>query len=195
MTPSGDADITDPGSLFDRFRERLRRTVRLRLDRRLVGVVDSSEVLQGARDEAVRREGEMGDAADRFLWFREVVVGVLARLERERFGDDVRRDVSLYRGSLPEATTVSLAAHLMGIPDGDDDRAAERARHKLVLQDALNALEVGDREVLTLRHCEQLSNQETAAALGLSAAQASEAYIRALKRISPVLASIKRLQG
>ena len=52
-----------------------------------------------------------------------------------------------------------------------------------------------DREVLTLRHCEQLSNDETATVLGIPKSQASEAYIRALKRITPILASLPRFQG
>jgi RNA polymerase sigma-70 factor (ECF subfamily) len=197
MTSAQDDGLShDPGALFDRHLERLRRTVRLRLDRRLVGTVDSAGVLRAARAEAVRRWGESPRAADNpFLWLRLIVGDVLTRLERERFGDDVRGDISLYRGALPEATTVSLAAHLLGKPGGDDDRAAARAEHKLLLQEALNALDPVDREVLTLRHCEQLTSDETAAALGLSAAEASEAYLRALKRISPVLMSIKGFKG
>src|SRR5947199_8937767 len=103
---AGDAP-TDPVALFDRHRERLRRTVRLRLDRRLVGLVDSSGVLRMAREQVASG----GDAAipagvDPFLGLRRVVGEVLARLHRQRLGPDVREDISLYRGSLPPATTV-----------------------------------------------------------------------------------------
>ena len=52
-----------------------------------------------------------------------------------------------------------------------------------------------DREVLTLRHCEQLSNDEAATVLGIPRSHASEAYIRALKRITPVLASLPGFKG
>ena len=192
MDPAS-ADVgPDPGALFDRHAERLRRTVRLRLDRRLVGIVDSSGVLQLARVEALSRGAELDDPAGRepFLWLRQIIGEVLARLHRERLGPDVRGDISLYRGALPEATSVSLAAQLLGRGGGDDDRAAARAEQKLLLQEALNAMDALDREVLTLRHCEQLSNDETATVLGIPRAQASESYIRALKRITVILAAL-----
>jgi RNA polymerase sigma-70 factor (ECF subfamily) len=115
---------------------------------------------------------------------------VLARLHHDRLGPDARGDISLYRGALPEATSVSLAAHLLGRGGGQDDQAAARAEQKLLLQEALNAMDPIDREVLTLRHCEQLSNDETATVLNISRSVTSEAYIRALKRISLILASL-----
>jgi RNA polymerase sigma-70 factor (ECF subfamily) len=190
--------VPDTAALFDQYKERLRRTVRLRLDRRLTGLVDSSGVLRLVQEEAARRGGELtaGPAPlNPFLWLRQVTGQVLARLHRERLGPDVRGDVSLYRGALPEATTVSLAAHLLGRGGGADDQAAARAEQKIVLQEALNAMEPLDREVLTLRHCEQLSNDETATVLGIDRSQASEAYIRALKRITVVLAALPGFKG
>jgi RNA polymerase sigma-70 factor (ECF subfamily) len=179
------------GVLFDRYKERLRRTVRLRLDRRLTGIIDSSDVLGLVRQEAARRlESAAPAPPEAFLWLRQVTGEVLTRLHQERLGPDVRGDVSLYRGALPEATSVSLAAHLLGRAGGEDDQAAARAEQKLLLQEALNSLDPIDREVLTLRHCEQLSNDETATVLGIPRSQASDAYIRALKRIGVVLAAL-----
>ena len=90
---------------------------------------------------------------------------------------------------------MSLAAHLLGRGGGEDDQAAARAEQKLLLQEALNAMDPIDREVLTLRHCEQLSNDETATVLGISRSVASEAYIRALKRITVILASLPGFKG
>jgi RNA polymerase sigma-70 factor, ECF subfamily len=195
MAPtSADGGIPETGALFDRHKERLRRTVRLRLDGRLLGLVDSSGVLKRVREEAARRGGELG-GADPFLWLRQVTGAVLSQLHHERLGADVRGDISLYRGALPAATSISLAAHLLGRGGGDDDKAAARAEQKLLLQEALNAMEPLDREVLTLRHCEQLSNDEAATVLGIPRSQASEAYIRALKRITPVLASLPGFKG
>jgi RNA polymerase sigma-70 factor (ECF subfamily) len=190
-----DGGIPDPGAWFDCYKERLRRTVRLRLDRRLVGLVDSSGVLEQVRAEALRRSGELAGSGrpDPFLWLRRITGQVLAQLHQERFGPDVRGDISLYRGALPEATSVSLAAHLLG--RRDDDQAAVRAEQKLLLQEALNTMDPLDREVLTLRHCEQLSNDETATVLGIPRSQASEAYIRALKRITLILAALPGFKG
>ncbi len=118
----------------------------------------------------------------------------MLRIHQERLGPGVRGDISLYRGALPEATSISLAAHLLGKEEGDDDRAAARAEQKIVLQETLNGMDPLDREVLTLRHCERLSNDETAKVLDISPAQASEAYVRALKRISIIMASLPGFQ-
>jgi RNA polymerase sigma-70 factor (ECF subfamily) len=186
----------DLRALFDRYKERLRRTVRLRLDPRLTGIIDSSGVLKMAREEIGRRVAEMTPTtAGSFLWLRQIVGEVLSRVHEQRLGPDVRGDISLYRGALPEATSTALAAHLLGKGDMAEDFAAARAEQKILLQEALNAMETVDREVLTLRHCEQLSNEETAAVLKISSAQASEAYIRALKRISVIAASLPGLKG
>ena len=117
MAPSSaDGGIPETGALFDRHKERLRRTVRLRLDGRLLGLVDSSGVLKLVREEAARRGGELAGpgGADPFLWLRQVTGAVLSQLHHERLGPDVRGDISLYRGALPEATSISLAAHLLG---------------------------------------------------------------------------------
>jgi len=72
--PMSDAtgERSDVSALFDRYKERLRRTVRLRLDRRLTGIVDSSGVLKMARAEFERRSSEpAGTAAGSFLWLRQ----------------------------------------------------------------------------------------------------------------------------
>jgi RNA polymerase sigma-70 factor (ECF subfamily) len=189
------AEHSDVSALFDRYKERLRRTVRLRLDRRLTGLVDSSGVLKLAREEVERRGGELAETAvGSFLWLRQIVGEVLLRIHQQRLGTDVRGDISLYRGALPEATSVSLAAHLLGKGGGADDQAAARAEQKIMLQETLNAMDPVDREVLTLRHCEQLSNDETAAVLKISTGQASEAYVRALKRISAIMTSLPGFQ-
>jgi RNA polymerase sigma-70 factor (ECF subfamily) len=189
------AEHSDVSALFDRYKERLRRTVRLRLDRRLTGLVDSSGVLKMAREEVERRGGELAETAvGSFLWLRQIVGEVLLRIHQQRLGTDVRGDISLYRGALPEATSVSLAAHLLGKGGGAGDQAAARAEQKIMLQETLNAMDPVDREVLTLRHCEQLSNDETAAVLKISTGQASEAYVRALKRISAIMTSLPGFQ-
>ena len=196
-SPSADSGAPDTGELFGRHKERLRRTVRLRLDRRLLGLVDSSGVLKLVREEAARRGSELAapGGPEPFLWLRQLTGQVLAKLHRDRLGPDVRGDISLYRGALPEATSVSLAAALLGRGGGEDDKAAARAEQKLLLQEALNAMDPLDREVLTLRHCEQLTNDETATVLGIPKSQASEAYIRALKRITLILAALPGFKG
>jgi RNA polymerase sigma-70 factor (ECF subfamily) len=61
---------------------------------------------------------------------------------------------------------------------------------KIRLQEALNSLEPFDREVLALRHFEQLSRAETASVLGICEAAVSKRYVRALRRLKEVLAAM-----
>ncbi len=102
---------------------------------------------------------------------------------------DAGLEVSLHRGALPQATSVSLAAMLLGRLTSPT-RAALRAELQLRLQEALNAMDPIDREILTLRHFEELNNDETAQVLGISKTAASNRYIRALKRLKDALAGM-----
>jgi RNA polymerase sigma-70 factor (ECF subfamily) len=70
---------------------------------------------------------------------------------------DAAQEVSLYRGALPQASSASLAAQLLGKMTWAT-QAAIRAEHKLIVQEALNGMGALDREVLVLRHFEHLSN-------------------------------------
>jgi RNA polymerase sigma-70 factor (ECF subfamily) len=175
----------ETNALFARYEDRPRRTVRLRIS----GIVDPSSVLDLVRNEAARRAGELAadTSKDPFLWLRQLTGQVLTQLHCDGLGSDSWGEISLHRGALPEATSISLAAHLLG-KGGGEDQAAVRAEQKVLLQEALNAMDPLDREVLTLRHCEQLSNDETAAVLNMAKSRASEAYIRALTRITQILA-------
>src|SRR5262249_16763805 len=164
--------------------------------------VDSSGVLRLVREEALRRGDELAGSSrpDPFLWLRRITGEVLEQLHEERLGPEARGEISLYRGAPPQATSVAPAPHPLGPRGrggggGGDDQAPIRAEQKLLLQEALNAMDPLDREVLTLRHCEQLSNEETATVLDISKSQASETYIRALKRITLILAALPGFKG
>jgi RNA polymerase sigma-70 factor (ECF subfamily) len=97
--------------------------------------------------------------------------------------------VSLYREALPEASSAALASMLLG-RQTSPTQAAIRAERMLRVQEALNSLDPLDREVLALRHFEQLDRAETAQALGISAEAGAKRYIRALKRLKDVLAKL-----
>ena len=100
---------------------------------------------------------------------------------------DARREVSLYRASMPEATSAALAAQLMGRFSRPSE-AAIRAEVKFRLQEALNQMDPVDREVLALRHFEHLTNAEAAEVLGVKEAAAGKRYLRALERLRDILA-------
>jgi RNA polymerase sigma-70 factor (ECF subfamily) len=180
--------------LFARYRDRLRRMVKLRLDRRLQGRVDASDVLQETYLDVAKRAADYAanPTMPFFLWLRFLAGQRLLVIHRRHLGAKMRdagQEVSLYRGALPQASSVSLAAQLLGRLTSPS-LAAARAEMQLKLQEALNGMDTIDREVLTLRHFEELSNGETAAVLGLEKAAASNRYIRALKRLKDVLSGM-----
>ena len=179
------------GALLTQSRDRLRRVVALRLDHRLQGRVDPSDIIQEACIDASERLAEYVRQPDMpfFLWLRFLTGQRLLRVHRQHLGAekrDVGREVSLYRGALPEATSAALAAQLLG-RDTRPSEAAIRAERKIRLQEALNSMDPIDREVLALRHFEQLTNGEAAGILGLQEAAAAKRYVRALKRLRVIL--------
>jgi RNA polymerase sigma-70 factor, ECF subfamily len=163
--------------LFARHRERLRRMIRLRLDRRLQGRIDSSDVLQDTYLEVARRAGEYVAQPDMppFLWIRFLTGQTLQALQRHHLKVHMRdagQEVSLRHRGTPQASSASLAEMLLGRLTSPT-LAARRAEMQLKFQEVLNAMEPLDREVLALRHFEELSNGDVAQVLGLSKSAAS----------------------
>src|SRR4051794_40038190 len=180
--------------LFCRHRDRLRRMVHLRLSRRLAGRVDDSDVLQEAYLEVARRLGEYvrEPSLPFFLWLRHLTALKLTEVHRRHLGTQLRdadREVTLHRGGLPPADSASLAAHLLG-PLPTPSQAVIKAETRLLVQEALNSMDPVDREVLALKHFEQLSTAEIAAVLGMSRAGAGSRYLRAIKRLREILTQI-----
>jgi RNA polymerase sigma-70 factor (ECF subfamily) len=191
---AGQGDARALGALFDRHRERLRRMVQVRLDRRLQGRLDPSDVLQEAFLEVARGLAAYlrNPVLPFFLWMRFLTGMKLHALHRHHLGTKARdagREVSLYRGALPQASSGSLAAQLLG-RHTTPSQAAVRAELQLRVQEALNGMDPLDREVLALRHFEQLSNAEAAQVLGVSEAAASKRFVRALKRLKAILTDV-----
>ena len=142
-------------ALFDQYRRRLRQMVRLRLDRRLQGRVDPSDVLQEAFMDVEQQLPAYANKQDNmsfFLWIRLVTGQRMMRLHREHLGAamrDVGREVSLYKGALPQATSISLAAQLLG-RFTSVGHAAMRAEMQVKLQEAINGMDAIDREKMIL---------------------------------------------
>jgi RNA polymerase sigma-70 factor (ECF subfamily) len=181
-------------ALFARHRDRLRRMVEIRLDTRLQARIDASDVIQEAFVEVVERLEEYlrEPRLPLFLWLRLVVGERLLKLHRHHLGAQMRdaaREVSLYRGALPAASSAALAAQLLG-KQTSPTQAAVRAERLLRLQEALNTLDPIDREILALRHFEELSRAEAAQVLGIEEGAAAKRYVRALKRLKDILAAM-----
>ena len=170
--------------------DRLRRMVAVRIDPRLQGRLDPSDVLQEAYLEASRQLGDLLRKEDVpfFLWLRGLVGSRLARLHRHHLGArrrDAGREVPLDREPAPDVSSAVLAACLIGAAEPSEE--AVRAELRERLQAVLERLSPEDREVVSLRHFEQLSTEETAAVLGISAAAAGKRYVRALTRLRRLL--------
>ncbi len=187
-------DVEAVAGLFARHRERLRRVIRLRLDRRLQGRIDSSDVLQDAYLEVARRAPEYVAQPDMppFLWLRFLTCQTLQVLQRYHLKVHMRDaglEVSLGRRATPQANSACLAEMLLGRLTSPT-RAARRAEMQRKLQEVIDAMEPLDREVIALRHYEELSNREVAQVLGLSKTAASNRYMRALARLKEMLQGI-----
>jgi RNA polymerase sigma-70 factor, ECF subfamily len=194
LRPAAAGDEDALRGLFALYHDRLKRMVHLRLSRRLAGRVDDSDVLQEAFVEVARKLPEYArePKLPLFLWMRHLTALKLTEVHRRHLGTQLRdadREVTLHRGGLPLADSVSLAAQLLGTLT-TPSQAAIKAETRLLVQEALNGMDPIDREVLALKHFEQLSTTEIAEVLGLSKAGAGSRYLRAIKRLRAILEQI-----
>jgi RNA polymerase sigma-70 factor (ECF subfamily) len=184
---------SDSGSLAELFsqnQQRLKRAVELRIPR-LKGRVDSSDVVQEAFLEATARYPEFQRQASlpAFLWLRFLTIQRVALIQRQNLrvkARDGRRELQQCEPDSLSASTASLASLLVGRRTSPS-QAASREEMRQRVQQSFDEMDPVDREVLVLRHFEQISNQETAQVLDLSETAASKRYVRALKRMKDLL--------
>ncbi|MBS0262081.1 MAG: sigma-70 family RNA polymerase sigma factor [Planctomycetes bacterium] len=186
-----DGDKSALAELFSIYRPRLWRMVNFRLHPRLQGRVDPDDVLQDAWIMAVNRISYfLRDAThSSFIWFRMIVNQTLIDLHRHHLGAEKRnaaRDVSVNSAWASDSTSSSMAFHLSGNLTSPSS-AVNRAELAQQLDTILQGMNEIDREVLALRHFEELSNSETARVLNMSEQAASGRYIRALGRLKQIL--------
>lgn len=184
----------DPGAvdrLLARHREALRRMVELRLDRAVAARVDASDVLQETLLEASRRLPEyLRDPAMPFhLWIRHIARDRIIdahRRHRAAGRRSVDREQRLEAAPFSSQSSIQLIGRLeaAGLTPASAAIREELARR---FEAAVAAMDDDDREVILMRHLEDLSNQEVAAALGLSEPAASMRYLRALRRLRAAL--------
>jgi RNA polymerase sigma-70 factor (ECF subfamily) len=175
------------GRFLMEWRPRLRTMVLLRLDPRLKMRVDPSDVIQEAFLEISKRLGEFLRTRPMplYLWVRRMTGQSILGVHRHHLGRearDPRKEVALEHHWIPEASSEVLAAHLVKEERTPLDEAV-RAERKARVQAALESMPPLDREVLALRHFEQLSNAEVARTLELTESGASKRYFRALERL------------
>lgn len=191
-------DTTAWGSLLTFHQERLTHIVEFRMDRRLRGRLDAADVVQETFVAATARRAEFFQQSSQplFLWLRWMVGNTLLELHRHHLGAqmrDAKREVR--SGWLPDqsgrddGTRAALVAQLTGGATGPAT-AARRAEVKSRLGEALEQMDPIDREVLALRHYEQLTSAEAAQVLGIQERAAAKRYTRALERLREILATM-----
>lgn len=187
MLKSGDADVI--AEVFSHHRDKLQRMVRFRLDRRLYGRIDTADVLQDVWLETSRRieDYTSNPAVPFFVWVRQIAYQIIIDLHRRHLGAqkrNVSQEVSMVKSNCD--TSVSIAAQLAGNLTSPSN-VAMRGERLAQLREALDGMDEIDREVLALRHFEELGNNEVAEILGIQKTAASNRYVRALKRLKQVL--------
>jgi RNA polymerase sigma-70 factor, ECF subfamily len=180
----GDRDACD--RLLGMHRERLKRMVAVRMDRRLAPRVDPSDIVQDALAEANLHLGDY--ARDRpipfYPWLRRLVWERMVAMTRRHIGSSkrsvIREEPKTMK--LPDESASDLVGLLVASgtsPSGRLSREELRDR----VQASLLSLEPDDCEVLILRYLEQLTTKETAAVLGLSESGVKSRLMRALIRL------------
>jgi RNA polymerase sigma-70 factor (ECF subfamily) len=184
------ADRDALATAFAEHRARLLRTAALRVDPRLAARLSADDVLQEAYVNAAQRcahvEGETEEAL--FLWLRLVVLQTLIDLHRRHVvtqARSVEREAAR-RTDAGGSATVNWGSALAGSVTSPTE-ALRRGERFERLRGAIDGLSEMDREILLLRHFEELSNQEVASVLKIEQKAASIRYFRALDRLRKAL--------
>jgi len=184
-------DPTARNRLLERHRDALRRMVGLRMDRAIERRLDASDIVQDVLVEANRRLAEYLEAAKMpfHLWLRHLARDRMIdahRRHRTAARRSVDREQPLAQPAMADQSAMDLAAL---VRDREMTPAAAATHHELErrFQAALETLDDMDREIILMRHFEQLSNQEAAQALELSEPAAGMRYLRAMRRLRVLL--------
>ncbi|TWU02561.1 sigma-70 family RNA polymerase sigma factor [Stieleria varia] len=182
--------------LFTQNRSRLKRMIEFRLDRRLRGREDASDILQEVYIDAHQRIRHYLKRPDLsfYIWLRQLTAQRLIDVHRRHVATDMRsvnHEVALNRFD-PTATSASIAFQLAARLASPSQLAMKAELHDQI-QLAIEAMDPLDREILALRHFEELRNNEVAEVLDLKPAAASNRYVRALARLGEILDSIPGL--
>jgi RNA polymerase sigma-70 factor (ECF subfamily) len=185
----GDQDAVN--RLFEGHREALRRAISLRLDPMVARREDPSDIVQKVFLEASNRLADYlrNPVMPFHVWLRHIGQDHIIDTHRRHRGAQRRsmdREQALVPAALADRSSLEIAARFF---DQEPTPASAAMRHELEnhLRVALGGLDDADRDIICMRHFEQLSNQDVAGLLGLSEAAASMRYLRALRRLRAIL--------
>ena len=179
--------------LFSIHRKRLKRMLAHRIDARLLVRTDLSDILQEVYIEALKRVEHFLTRPELsfYVWLRQITLQRLIDVHRMHLLADKRSlksQVSLSQQMLSSSASEAWALQLVA-SHVSPSQAAIHDEMVARVEATLCAMDPMDREVLVLRHFDELRNNEVAEVLGLSPAAASNRYVRALKRLRNALIS------
>jgi RNA polymerase sigma-70 factor (ECF subfamily) len=188
---AGTGDRSAVGRLLERHRGRLRQMVAVRIDPRLATRIDPSDVVQEALAEASQKlPAYLQDRPMPFYpWLRQIAWQRLVHLHTRHIEAQKRTVTREHRYGL--ALSDQSAMQLVDLVTASGTSPSERVIRREMrdrVRRALGALGPQDREVLILRHLEQLTIREIAAVLGIGEAAAQSRYRRAVERLHDQLA-------
>ncbi|MEC9096694.1 MAG: sigma-70 family RNA polymerase sigma factor [Planctomycetota bacterium] len=182
-----DGDQTAWNVLLQRHRSAVQRLIHMRLDNRIRQRVGVSDVVQDVMIAANRRIDRylQNPGIDFHLWLRQIAKDRIIdahRRHRTAAKRSVDREHRLVQEGGAKHSTMNLAGQ---IRDADLTPAARATRREMAnrMEDALLELNELDRDIIIMRHYEQLSNDEVSQALNLQPAAASMRYLRALRKL------------
>jgi RNA polymerase sigma-70 factor (ECF subfamily) len=177
--------------LLERHRTSLRKLIQMRLDQRIAQRVDASDIVQDVLLEAnTRLDVYLSDPRMPFhLWLRQLAQDRMIDMHRRHRGAQRRsldREKSLASPQFADRSGLDLMGQLA---DHELTPAAASIRKELETRFliAMDQLDEEDREIVFMRHFEQLGNSEVAEALGLTAAAAGMRHLRALRKLRGIL--------
>ncbi len=199
LVQAGQGDREAMNRLLELHRASLRRVIQMRLDRAVARRVDASDIVQDVLLEANDRLADyLADPRMPFhLWLRHMAKDRIIEMHRRHRGAQRRsldREQSLASPQFADQSSINLAQMLV---DNELTPAAENIRRELEQRflTAVDQLEDDDRDIILMRHFEQLGNSEAAVALGLSPAAAGMRHLRALRKLRAILGERPSLNG
>ncbi len=185
-------------TIFSKYRERLRRIIQFRIDHRIAARVSDSDILQDTYIAAAKRLPHFSQQTEMsaFLWLRLLVKQQLVDIHRQHLKAekrDARKEISLQPYQASAQTSMALAVQLAGSITAASEVFA-RAETIARMESSLNEMDATDREVIALRHFEELTNIETACVLNLQPSAASKRYLRAMGRLSQLMSKFEDSQ-
>ncbi len=179
--------------------DRLLRLIQFRLSTHLAGRIDPEDIFQESWLAASQRLPFFleNENLSIFVWLRMIVTQTMVDMERKHLGTQKRdpfreqnvRSIGNAQGFNGTVTSFSLAHFLIGNITSPSNAIAKQEQSEKLHQ-AISAMDEMDREVLALRHFEELTNLETAEVLGIQPKAASIRYVRAMRRLKEIIESL-----